>query len=141
MPIENAQRKPVTLERQEGMPSILVVEDNLDSRGALRALLEAYGFDVLEADDGEQGVQTALRASPDLVLMDIMMPVMDGVQATRTLRASPDFRQVPIIALTAMAGARDLALAAGCDEHLQKPIDIPVLLSTIRSLLEARDGS
>jgi len=121
-------------------PSILIAEDNPDSRDALRALLEAYGFAVLEAENGHKAVQTAIELQPDLVLMDIMMPVMDGLQATRNLRSSPDFRQVPIIALTAMAGSRDMAMQAGCDEHLPKPIDIPILLETIRGLLPATKG-
>ena len=125
--------------RREAGTSILVAEDNPDSRDALRALLEAYGFAVVEAEDGQEAVRKALRFKPDLVLMDIMMPVMDGLQATRTLRASPDFRQVPIVALTAMAGARQLAMDAGCDGHLPKPIDIPVFLKTIRDLL-GRNG-
>ena len=121
--------------RTQPGPSILVAEDNPDTRDALRALLEAYGFSVLEAENGQDAVDKALRYRPDLVLMDIMMPVMDGLQATRALRASPHFRQVPIIALTAMSGARQLALDAGCDRHLPKPIDIPVFLDTIRDLL------
>jgi two-component system cell cycle response regulator DivK len=115
--------------------SILIAEDNPDSRDALRSLLEAYGFHVLEAENGQEAVKKALRFRPDLVLMDIMMPVMDGLNATRILRSSPEFRQVPIIALTAMAGARQLALDAGCDDHLPKPIDIPALVETIRGLL------
>jgi two-component system, cell cycle response regulator DivK len=112
--------------------SILVAEDNPDSRDALRALLEAYGFSVVEAENGEEAIRQAIEANPDLVLMDIMMPVMDGLQATRTLRASAAFRQVPIVALTAMAGSRELALNAGCDDYLAKPIDIPNFLKTVR---------
>jgi two-component system cell cycle response regulator DivK len=122
-------------ESRPDAPSILVAEDNPDSRDALRALLEAYGFAVVEAENGQEAIKQALRHHPDLVLMDIMMPVMDGLQATRTLRASPDFRQVPIVALTAMAGSRQLAMEAGCDDHLPKPIDIPAFLQTIRTLL------
>jgi CheY-like chemotaxis protein len=118
--------------QQEAPPRILVAEDNPDSRDALRALLEVYGFRVLEAVDGREAIHRALREAPDLILMDIMMPGMDGLEATRRLRASPEFRQVPIVALTAMAGARELALAAGCDDYLPKPIDIPVLLRTMR---------
>jgi two-component system cell cycle response regulator DivK len=116
--------------------SVLIAEDNPDSRDALRSLLEAYGFDVLEAENGQEAVRKALRFRPDLILMDIMMPVMDGLNATRILRSSPEFRQVPIIALTAMSGARQLAIEAGCDEHLAKPVDIPAFLDTIRVLLD-----
>lgn len=115
---------------------ILIAEDNPDSREALRALLEAYGFEVMAAGNGSEAVARAIESRPDLILMDIMMPVVDGLQATRTLRASPDFRQVPIVALTAMAGSRERAIEAGCDDHLQKPVDIPIFLQTIRSWLE-----
>lgn len=116
-------------------PSILVAEDNSDSRGALRALLEAYGFDVIEAENGEEAVRKALEARPDLVLMDIMMPEMDGLEATKRLRAMPEVESIPILALTAMAGSRNPALDAGCDDYLTKPVDIPVFLETIRSWL------
>lgn len=121
----------------DASPAILIAEDNPDSRDAIRALLEAYGFRVLEARDGKEAVQCGRQLHPDLVLMDIMMPVMDGLQATRELRSSPDFEQVPILALTAMAGSRELALAAGCDDYLAKPIDIPGLLDAIRRWLES----
>lgn len=116
-------------------PSILIAEDNPDSRDALRSLLEAYGFDVLEAENGEDAVNKALRFRPDLILMDIMMPVMDGLNATRILRESPRFRQVPIIALTAMAGAQQMAIEAGCNEHLRKPVEISTFFETIDRLL------
>jgi two-component system, cell cycle response regulator DivK len=115
--------------------SILVVEDNPDSRDALRALLEAYGFQVLEAEDGELGLETAVRSRPDLILMDIMMPVMDGLEATRKLRSDEQFDRIPIIALTAMAGSQEPAMRAGCDDYLSKPIDIPRFLGTIRRWL------
>jgi CheY-like chemotaxis protein len=125
----------------ESRAVILIAEDNPDSREALRALLEAYGFDVLAAENGVEAVERAIAQKPDLILMDIMMPVMDGLQATRTLRASPDFRQVPIVALTAMAGSREKALAAGCDDHLAKPVNLPVFLETIRGWLKRASPS
>jgi CheY-like chemotaxis protein len=128
--------KPARDDAWASPPSILIAEDNPDSRDALRTLLEAYGFQVSEAEDGDRAVARAHEVRPNLILMDIMMPRKDGLQATRELRASPDFRRVPILALTAMAGARELALEAGCDDHLPKPIDIPVLLQTIRQWLE-----
>jgi CheY-like chemotaxis protein len=114
---------------------VLVAEDNPDSRDALRALLEAYGYEVLEAENGGEAIEKARSLNPDLILMDIMMPYKDGLEATRTLRADPEFRQVPILALTAMAGSRELALKAGCDDYLQKPIDIPRLMQRIREWL------
>jgi len=111
--------------------TILLAEDHVDSRDALRALLEAYGFRVIIASNGREAVDLALAAHPDLVLMDVMMPVMDGIQATRALRATKDFAQVPIIALTAMDGAREPALAAGCNGFVAKPLDIRQFVSTI----------
>jgi two-component system, cell cycle response regulator DivK len=121
--------------------AILVAEDNPDSRDALRALLEAYGFAVIEAEDGREAVKEAILRRPDLILMDIMMPIMDGLQATRTLRSTPEFRQVPIVALTALASAREMAIDAGCDDFLPKPIDVPVFLQTIRDwLARSRTG-
>ena len=95
----------------------------------------------MEADNGEEAVRKALTIGPDLILMDIMMPLMDGLEATRRLRNTPEIRSVPIIALTAMAGSREMALDAGCDAYMTKPIDIPRLLETIREQLgiEARD--
>lgn len=137
--------QPKEARQGESAASILVAEDNPDSRDALRALLEAYGFRVIEAENGNEAVKQAIVRRPDLVLMDVMMPVMDGIQATRTLRGSPDFRQVPILALTALTGSRDLAIEAGCDDFLPKPIDIPVFLKKIRDWLQrqndpGRDG-
>lgn len=119
-------------------PLILVAEDHPDSRDALRSLLEVYGYRVATAVDGEQAVAKALAEQPDLVVMDIMMPRMDGFEATRALRAAPGFRQVPILALTAMEGAREQVLAAGCDEYLPKPIDVRTFLDRIRYWLESR---
>lgn len=127
----NVANRPISPSRA----TILVVEDNPDSRDAIRSLLEAYEFYVIEAEDGEEGVRKALRHRPDLVVMDIMMPVMDGLSATRALRGLVEFRQAPIIALTAMAGARHLALEAGCDAYLPKPVEIPLFLETIHRLL------
>jgi CheY-like chemotaxis protein len=112
-------------------PSILVAEDHTDSREALRILLGATGYEVHTAVDGRDAVEQALALQPDLILMDIMMPVMDGFEATRTLRAAPEFRQSPIIAITAMDGAKELALAAGCSDYLPKPIDVRTFLNKI----------
>lgn len=120
---------------QDPQYSILIAEDNPDSRDALRALLEAYGFRVLEAENGEEAVTRGRDLRPDLILMDIMMPTMDGLQATRLLRDDAGGRRVPILALTAMAGSREMALEAGCDDYLLKPIDIPRLLQAVRHWL------
>ncbi len=114
---------------------ILVVEDHLDSRDALRALLETFGYVVLVAANGHEAIEAALRASPDVILMDMMMPVMDGFEAIRELRRRPPTSGTPIIALTAMEGAQDLALHAGADEFVRKPIDIRALLAKLRGLV------
>lgn len=118
------------------LPSILLAEDHIDSREALRALLEASGYEVHLAGTGREAVELALSVSPDLILMDAMMPEMDGFQATRILRSSAAFRQVPIVAVTAMEGAKPLAEAAGCDEVIHKPIQIRAFLERIRTWLE-----
>lgn len=117
--------------------SILIAEDHLDSRDALRTLLHASGYRVTLAATGAEAVEAALASSPDLILMDLMMPEMDGLEATRTLRARKDFRQVPILALTAMEGARERVLAAGCDDYIAKPLDVHAFLEKVESWLGA----
>jgi two-component system cell cycle response regulator DivK len=124
-----------------GGASILVAEDHPDSRDALSALLEAVGYHVHVAIDGRDAVQRALELRPDLVLMDIMMPVMDGLEATRSLRSHPEFDHTPILALTAMEGARERALAAGCDDFVTKPIDVQLFFSKVRGWLEQGRGA
>ena len=116
---------------------ILIAEDHPDSRDALRALLEAVGYRVATAADGREAVDQARSAQPDLILMDIMMPGVDGLQATRTLREDASFQHVPVLALTAMEGARTRALEAGCDDYVTKPIDISRLFAKIQSWLQA----
>jgi len=124
-----------------GEAAILVAEDHEDSRDALRALLEAVGYRVHLAHNGREAVERALALKPDLVVMDIMMPEMDGLEATRLLRASPDFRQVPIIALTAMEGARERALDAGCDDFVAKPLNVSSFFGKVRDWIEGRAGA
>ncbi len=120
---------------------ILVAEDHLDSRDALRALLEAFGFSVLVAGNGREAIDAAVRAAPDLILMDMMMPVMDGFEATRQLRRLGATRATPIIAVTAMEGAQELALGAGADEYVRKPIDVRLLLAKVSDLLRRRQDA
>jgi CheY-like chemotaxis protein len=110
---------------------ILVAEDHLDSREALKELLEAFGFDVIEAVNGRQAVDAALSQSPSLILMDVMMPEMDGVEAIRLLRDTPQTHEIPIIALTAMDGGRELALHAGANDYVGKPVDIRRLIGLV----------
>ncbi len=120
---------------------ILVAEDHLDSRDALRALLEAFGFTVLVAGNGKEAVETATDGAPDLILMDMMMPVMDGFEATRQLRRLGPTAAIPIIAVTAMEGAQELALGAGADEYVRKPIDVRVLLAKVTEVLRRRQDA
>ena len=115
--------------------TILIAEDHLDSREALGALLEAFGFRVITAVNGTEAVARARESRPDLILMDIMMPELDGFEATRRLRRHPETEAIPIITLTAMDGARALALDAGANDFLPKPINSGVLLKKVRSWL------
>ena len=121
------------------MPKILIVEDDELNRDSLRRLLRRRGFEIVLAVDGEDGMATARSEAPDLILMDMSMPVLDGWEATRQLKAAPATRTIPIIALTAhaMTTDRDKALAAGCDDFDTKPIDLDRLLPKIHALLAA----
>jgi two-component system cell cycle response regulator DivK len=123
------------------MPKLLLVEDNEMNRDMLSRRLERRGFTVLIAVDGQTGVELALAEQPDLILMDMSLPVLDGWEATRRLKADERTRGIPVIALTAhaMAGDRERAVAAGCDEYDTKPIEFPRLLEKIETLL--RQGS
>jgi two-component system, cell cycle response regulator DivK len=125
------------------MPKLLVVEDNEDSREGLFRYLKRTGFDVLTAADGQQAVGVAHLESPDLILMDMSLPVLDGWEATRRLKADPATRRIPVIALTAhaMAGDREKALEAGCDEYETKPVEFPRLLEKVQALLGRPGGS
>lgn len=134
MPSDNPDTAP-----QDGdhAATILLVEDHLDSREALCALLEAFGFTVVEARNGLEALELARSSPPDLVLMDIMMPELDGFEATRRLRGFPETRQIPIITLTAMEGARAKALEAGADDFLAKPINSGQLLEKVKDWLNS----
>jgi CheY-like chemotaxis protein len=118
--------------------TILIAEDHHDSREALGALLEAFGFKVLLAVDGLQAVELARRDHPDLILMDVMMPALDGLEATRRLRGFPDTRDIPIITLTALDQAREKALDAGANDFLAKPINSRLLFAKVNSWLSAQ---
>jgi two-component system cell cycle response regulator DivK len=122
------------------MPKILLVEDNEMNRDMLSRRLERRGYEIVIAVDGQQGVDLARSSSPDLILMDMSLPVIDGWEATRQLKAQPEFKAIPIIALTAhaMSGDREKALEAGCDDYDTKPIELPRLLGKIEALLGAK---
>jgi len=119
------------------MPRILLVEDNEMNRDMLSRRLERRGYSVTIAVDGQQGVAMAQSESPDVILMDMSLPVMDGWEATRTLKSSPDTQDIPIIALTAhaMSTDRDKAMEAGCDDYDTKPIELTRLLAKIEALI------
>jgi CheY-like chemotaxis protein len=122
------------------MPKVLLVEDNEMNRDMLSRRLVRRGFQVLMAVDGEQGVQMAQTELPDLILMDMSLPVLDGWGATREIKAKASTRSIPLIALTAhaMAGDRDKALEAGCDDYDTKPIELSRLLDKMDRLLNDR---
>lgn len=119
------------------MTRILLVEDNEMNRDMLSRRLSRRGFDVLIAENGKDGVEIAASEKPDLILMDMSLPVMDGWEATRQIKANPVTCGIPVIALTAhaMASDRDLALDAGCDDYDSKPVDLPQLVRKIEQLL------
>jgi CheY-like chemotaxis protein len=120
---------------------VLYVEDNEDNVYMLKRRLSKFACDVLIASNGAEGVVMAQEQMPDIILMDLSLPVMDGWEATRRLKACEQTRHIPVIALTAnaMAGDRDSALAAGCDDFDTKPIDFPRLLEIIRAHLSGSD--
>jgi two-component system, cell cycle response regulator DivK len=119
------------------MPKILLVEDNEMNRDMLSRRLLKAGFEMVMAVDGEQAIDLARSEAPDLILMDISLPGLDGWEATRLLKAGPETRSIPIIALTAhaMAGDREKSLAAGCNDYDTKPIDFRRLMEKIQGLL------
>jgi CheY-like chemotaxis protein len=119
------------------MTTILIVEDNEMNRDMLSRRLERKGYDVLLAVNGEIGLEVARANTPDLILMDMSLPVVDGWEATRRLKADDRLEHIPVIALTAhaMASDRDNALEAGCDDYDTKPIELPRLLAKIEVLL------
>jgi len=120
------------------MTKILYVEDNDDNVYMLRGRLTRAGFEVAVATDGQEGVRMAALEAPDLIVMDLSLPVLDGWEATRRLKGAPETRAIPVIALSAhaMEGDRAKALAAGCDDYDIKPVEFPRLLAKIRALLE-----
>ena len=124
------------------MVKILYIEDNEDNILILKRRLGRLGFEVAFAMDGAEGIAMANELQPDLILMDLSLPVIDGWEATRRLKGSPRTNAIPIIALTshAMVGEKERALAAGCDDFDTKPVEFQRLLDKIRALLPAKDA-
>ena len=120
--------------------TILLVEDNTDNRIIYRRALEHFGYTVIEALDGEEVIRLATERLPDLILMDISIPRIDGWEATRVIRADPRTKGIPVVALTAhaMVGERRKALEAGCDDFDTKPIDFAGLIAKVERLLHAK---
>ena len=114
---------------------ILVVEDQEDNRRILRDLLTSADYEIMEAENGEQALTAAAKQRPDLILMDIQLPIMDGYEATRRIKADPTLMHVPVIAVTSYALSGDKAKAAGCDDFVPKPYSPRQLLVKIRQLL------
>lgn len=124
------------------MTKILLVEDNEMNRDMLSRRLERKGFEVLIAVDGLEGVNMARSETPDLILMDMSLPVMDGWEAVRALKDNPETKSIPVLGLSAhaMTPDRDKALKAGCDDYDTKPVDIKRLMEKIQALLDQNDA-
>ena len=116
---------------------ILIVEDNEVNRVLMKDLLAYHGYEIIEAADGAAGIETAKKVRPDLILMDMQMPIMDGIQAVTRLKADPDTRDLKIVGVTsfAMKGDRERILQAGCDEYVAKPINTRELPKLVKRLL------
>jgi CheY-like chemotaxis protein len=121
--------------RVDATNCILIAEDHFDSREALTALFEAFGYRVIQATNGREAVSRAAAGHPDVILMDIMMPELDGFDASRAIRALPNHRFTPIIAITALEDARELAFQAGMNDYVRKPVDIRGLLAKVSGWL------
>lgn len=119
------------------MVKILLVEDNEMNRDMLSRRLKRKGFEVFIAVDGAEGVKMCISEAPDIILMDMSLPVLDGWQATQKIKADPQTKGIPVIAMTAhaMAGDREKCLAAGCDDYDTKPVEFPRLLDKIKNLI------
>ncbi len=125
------------------MPSkILIVEDNPTNMRLISMVLGSKGYSLLEAIDGEEALAVAIEGRPDLIVMDIQLPKMDGLEVTRRLRQTPEFKQTPIIALTAsaMEGDREKIMAAGCDEYISKPVNTRQFPQLVAEMLQRGRG-
>ena len=130
------------MSEQGGPPTVLYIEDDLANRVLVQRILEAEGYRVLLAENGPEGVAMACEQWPDLILVDISMPDMDGYSVAARLRHEDGVKEVPIVALTAnvMKGDRERSLAAGCSGYIQKPLDVDLLPAQVAAFLRARRG-
>ncbi|MDI6890978.1 MAG: response regulator [Thermodesulfovibrionales bacterium] len=129
------------MEETKGDPKkILIVDDNQDSRELVVKILKSKGYQMIEATDGEEALEKAVSERPDLILMDISIPKIDGFEVTRRLKSQEEFKDLPIVALTAhaMRGDREKALEAGCEGYISKPINVRELPERIRSYLRGK---
>jgi two-component system, cell cycle response regulator DivK len=128
--------------KKEAHPVVLVVEDHADTREMLQLLLEIYGCQVVAAEDGQEALSLAEQVHPDLILMDMKLPVLDGLTVTRRIRANATLNQVPIVAVTGLATPKDQAAArdAGCTYYLEKPVDLDRLEEVVSSLTHCAPG-
>ena len=140
MPIASTLRKVHTSSIENAAMKILLVEDNEMNRDMLSRRLTRNGFEIIIAVNGQEGVDLAVSAQPDLILMDLSLPVIDGWEATRRVKANPVTAKIPVIALTAhaMAQDREKAMAAGCDDFDTKPVELQRLLEKINGLLNSK---
>ena len=116
---------------------ILVVEDNMDNMTLISDVLQSLNYEVIQATDGEQGIKKTEEEKPDLILMDLSLPRMDGWTATKHIKANPELQHIPVIALTAhaMVGDRERALEVGCDDYISKPINLKELASKLNDFI------
>jgi two-component system cell cycle response regulator DivK len=131
------QKETQSSYRRDAVPKVLLVEDTEDNRQMMRKLLELSGFQVVEAVNGREAVEVASKSKPEVILMDLSLPYIDGLAATRQIRSLPGMTNVPIIAVSAhdTADFHSDALAAGCDAYLTKPINYPELEDVVNNLL------
>lgn len=131
---------PLTIGSPRSRPLVLIAEDHEDTRSLLKTVLEMSGYDFTEAADGEEAVRLAQHFQPDLILMDVGLPRVDGVTATRRIRGAADSERVPIVCLSGHAEASFIVLAreAGCDEYMVKPIDLDRLDGVLKKYLEKK---
>lgn len=137
---ESVDKGPHTVTYESGLPTVLLVEDTEDNRQMMRHLLQMSGFHVVEATNGKEAVERAQEVDPQIILMDLSLPIIDGLAATREIRSDPEFDNVPIVAVSAhdTADFHNDALEAGCDAYVTKPINYTELEELVNRFLRGR---